>query len=336
MGFLVVLLQINLFMMNRILVLILLLCNSIGIYALKDLSSVQVNDSISARQLQSNFITETDTNKSSMAKKKQITSALLNESDEVLKERLELAAETISGLNSQINFYTWVMSILISVFGIVIPLLGYFFVIKPQSELKQMITTNIGEYLESNRKARIDTALEQLSSQEYFIRVQGLTTLQLLQPISFSENQIARVILTIKNEKLDAVKTSLASMLLFQNSKLADVFFSDDLLTEPTSSYYQTSILYYLQPAKTDKLREIFPRVPNSSALFMSMVAANRQNKDVVLALLNDDVLISEIKKGKTPEDLRQYNRDIRANTNLTDLEYHTTKFYQVLPHFEN
>jgi len=127
-----------------------------------------------------------------------------------LNEAIDIASHTIESQDSLLNgfgtLYT-IITILLAIIGVALPILTYFFGIKPSVETVKALTDNLDkrftEYLRDSRTKQINLALENLTSNNMELRGNAVNYLSLTQYEGFSDDQLFRIFRLLKTPGID-------------------------------------------------------------------------------------------------------------------------------------
>lgn len=152
-----------------------------------------------------------------------------SETNRQLEQTVTQLHETSSVQYSLISgfgvIYT-IITIIIAIVAIIIPLLTYFFSIKPSRDLlnslEARIDNRLEEYLKNSKQRIIDTAIENLFNESEELRNNAISFLSISQHEFFSEIQLFNIYRAIKSDSINSSsKITLAFILTSRENTYA-------------------------------------------------------------------------------------------------------------------
>jgi hypothetical protein len=223
------------------------------------------------------------------------------EQKEILNQRIQQASDTIANLNSLFSSAGTFLGITLTVAIVVIPLLSYFYIVKPQNELQELVDKNIATYIDRNTQQRIDSAIANLESDDVIIAYRAMRVMEYYQPSPLTENQILRIINIIRKTKEPKDRklfdNQLIGLLIFQESPLVKDFFRQDLARE---GYRDAAFLFFSRNENTSELLKMFEKQQNKKEFFEQLLTAlGDQHKKFRMRIYNDkrfvDILLASL-----------------------------------------
>ena len=190
-----------------------------------------------------------------------------------LNKQIDYNERLISRYDTLNNTIFTIIGIILALFAILAPLIGYFFVIKPSKEklleVKEKLTEaqkllddtrhNVdklfAEYLQKNRDNFIDKALTQIESDNTPEIANSINCLDIYKHEGFNDKQILRIITLIKNKHDKS--NFFMKILGFTESIFTTEFFRDYLKNNPSNKLSNWAALYAAKYDKEDFLDDI-------------------------------------------------------------------------------
>ncbi|OYU78924.1 MAG: hypothetical protein CFE23_16410 [Flavobacterium sp. BFFFF1] len=223
----------------------------------------------------------------------------------VLKERLEQASDTINNQNSMVSgfsvIYT-IITIIIALLGISLPILTYFFGIRPSQkaliEFEKNIDSKMAEYLEESRNKQIDQAIENLSEADQELVINAINFLSITNHQGFKENQIFKLFHVLKESNLDDPKKMVIANLLSSKKNIyATEYFKSVLQLK--NNFKSAAIKYFANNGLSENVnlfRDSLKETSDQNKEFhMILYYCSGTNINAVIFLLNDKEFIDII-----------------------------------------
>jgi hypothetical protein len=250
----------------------------------------------------------------------------IRESNEVvstLEKRLNQASETISNENSIITSFGTIYMVLTIVFaliGLLVPIVTYYFGIKPSREqiknLEANFDSRLGEYLKTTKEKEIDTAIERVTNNSIELRQNAITFLSLTQHEGLTDIQYFKLFKILETDQIDSTqKYTLAYVLT--NKK-------NDFATEYCKKVLRTNNLYNeIIPIRYFAMigvKEFIPdlvaylqKVPEKKDSFIRIISHMKiVSLDAVVELFNSDKIIALFNNA---EDLKYFRNHRLTNS---------------------
>jgi hypothetical protein len=205
------------------------------------------------------------------------------------EKRLNLSATVIQNQDSFINRILWVFSILIGILAIFFTLISYFVIIKPskeliedtkklkddlQTNLKNEISVKLSELLNEQRANQIEEYLNNIMSNESYLRTNSFSFFAVNQQIKLTNEQINKIYtFLLSNESNDykMEKGMLESLLSKQEHKNVEKYFRDALEKGLDQNESFINILKYFQFSGFENyLRLLVKAILSSSSPYKS------------------------------------------------------------------
>lgn len=236
---------------------------------------------------------------------KKIEFSELKSQNTILKERLEQASDTINNQNSMVSgfsvIYT-IITIIIALLGITLPILTYFFGIRPSqkalSEFEKNIDQKMGKYLENSRNNQINQAIENLSGNNQELIISAINFLSITNHQGFKENQIFKIFKVLREGNLDdAKKGVIANLLSSKKNVYATDYFKTALFL--SGNIKCASIKYFANNDLSENVnlfRQLLKKAPDQNSEFYTiMTYCAITNRNTVIFLLNDKQFVDII-----------------------------------------
>lgn len=225
--------------------------------------------------------------------------------NKILKERLEQASDTINNQNSMVSgfsvIYT-IITIIIALLGISLPILTYFFGIRPSqkalSEFEKNIDQKMGEYLENSRNDQIEQAIENLSGSNQELIISSINFLSITNHQGFKESQVFKIFKVLRESNLDDAKKSvLANLLSSKKNIYATDFFKSALFVN--GNVKGAAIKYFANIDLSENVN-LFRQLLKDSAdqnseFYTIMTYCAITNRNAVIFLLSDKEFVDNI-----------------------------------------
>lgn len=208
-----------------------------------------------------------------------------------LEKTLEYSEFIISSLNTSIT----IMAIL---FGILLPLLSYWFVIKPQRELKKTLNKNISKYLNRSRQGRIKNSLDTLLSKTAAKahKSNALGVLQYEGIVSkYTETEIHQLIRIAENESIFSIKQGVYDMLVYINDEIVEYFFEKQFMsTNSLDRHYANVYFCNFQDNAMNILQKALVSSKERFTIFTSFFgqATYTRSKEFIIGILNSKEIV--------------------------------------------
>jgi hypothetical protein len=251
----------------------------------------------------------------------------LKKSSEVistLEKRLTQASDTISNQNSIITsfgtIYT-VLTIVFAIIGLLVPVVTYYFGIKPSREqiknLEANFDSRLEEYLKATKEREIDLAIERLTSSSIEVRQNAITYLSLSHHEGLTDVQYFKLFKILETDQIDSTqKYSLAYVLTVKKNDFATEYCKKILRT---SNFYNEIIptRYFAMIGVKEYMRDLIEylrRIPEKRDSFIRIISHMKIiSLDAVVDLFNSDEIISLF---NNPNDL-EYFRNYRLTNSF-------------------
>jgi len=293
----------------------------------------QTDNKSSKEKIENQIIVKSNTNETEINE--------LKYQNTILKERIEQASDTINNQNSLVSgfsvIYT-IITIIIALLGISLPILTYFFGIRPSqkalADFEKNIDQKMGEYLENSRNNQIDQAIENLSGDNQELIISAINFLSITNHQGFKENQIFKMFKILRESNLDDPKKgTIANLLSSKKNIYATDFFKNAIFT--TGNVKGSAIKYFANNDLSENVnlfRELMKNaVDQNSEFYTIMTYCAITNKNAVKFLFNDKEFVDTIKKEF--EDIIKSNfkhglSSFARNFSLTEDELKETYLY--------
>lgn len=262
--------------------------------------------------------------------------------EENLSQKLIDASNTIDYLNSLVNSFGQIFTILgifIGIITLALPIIMYQFGIKPsQRALKDLelnIDTRLSTYLKTVREKEIDTAIENIKSGSTEKKNQAITYLSLTHHEGLTDQQFFRIYNILNNNLSQTnIKSQLAFILTTNKNEYAELLFgSEELRKDPTIKYM--GYLYFSKTGFTNH-RKSLADVINSSEnpgleLNTFVTSLSQYSYTDTIEFFNDKELIDLIEASNSflENDLSA----IMSSLNISEQIYNDSYIYQKLYH---
>jgi len=252
------------------------------------------------------------------------------EQKEILVQRIQQAAETITNLTSIISSAGTFTSVALVIIFAGFPIAGYFLVWKPQNEFQSFVTNNISNYLENSTQQRIDSALKNLESNDVIIAYRAMLVMQYYQQSKLNEGQIRSILNIIRKTKEPKDRklfdNQLIGLLLFQESPLVKEFFKQDLARE---GYRDAAFLYFSRNENVEELIATYNQQENKKEFFDELLLAlGDQHWKFRERIYNDKRIVDPLLKSLNTQQIKALYAEANSKTyELTDVR--KTYFYK-------
>ncbi len=265
-----------------------------------------------------------------------INSSLINANNNFKKE-IDYNEKLLEKYNTLNNTIFTIIGILIAVFGLAIPLLGYFFVYKPaKDELKESkkllndIENNMNklfsDYTLKNKEELIDNALINFETNNIPEISNSIGYLKAHRHEGFNDKQIFRLIKLIKNKNSDS--DIFMRALLSTENEFTEEFFIDYLRKNSTDAHLSIyTILYFATYNKVKYMDDIAEYIIQTSELTGTIASIKTEDISFATLLINNDKLANGI-DNQTLINYASY-MDKYAQEEIAKLDLHNSKLYQ-------
>lgn len=227
-----------------------------------------------------------------------------NETIKVLDERLSQANDTINNQGTMVSSFEVIYSILTIIFtiiGLLIPIVTYYFSIKPSRELIKEIESKIDrrleEYLKKTRQENIDSAIDNLISNSAELKQNSIAYLSLTQHEGLTDVQYFKLYKVLNSSGIDATqKYTLGYILTGKENDFATEYCISILKSR--SPYSELITARYFGMIGVTKYISNFVEylryVPEKPDAFMRIISHMKiVSLDSVIELFNSDEIIS-------------------------------------------
>ncbi|MBX2961605.1 MAG: hypothetical protein KF687_03780 [Cyclobacteriaceae bacterium] len=251
------------------------------------------------------------------------------EQKEILEQRIKQASETIGNLNSIFSSAGTFAGILIVIIIAVVPVISYFYIVKPQNELQELVDNNITSYIKNNTQQRIDSAIANLESDDVIVAYRAMKVLEYYQPAAFNDYQILRIINIIRKTKdpkdRRLFENQLISLLIFQESSLVKEFFKQDLSRE---GYRDAAFLYFSRNENSHELLDVFITQNDKIEFFTELLTAlGDQHKKFRLRIYNNQEFIDILLKDLNVQQIKMLYQNANNSYEFNDIK--STYYYK-------
>lgn len=224
---------------------------------------------------------------------------------DLLEQRISQASDTINNQNSLLGGFETIyaiISIVIALLGIGLPLVTYFFGIKPSQdavkELENNVDKKLAQYLANSRKKRVDEAINNLKSQNTELINNAINYISVTQHDGFTDEQIYKIVLLLKNDNIsDNIKITLAHVLTNRKIDIATEYFLNKI-TDKNSNFKYPAIKYFISttPEYADEILKQAIKTDDCYSNFVYYLSvAGGINKSLVLNQINNKEIIDLI-----------------------------------------
>lgn len=252
----------------------------------------------------------------------------------VLENRLSQSSNIIENQNSIISgfgvIYT-ILTIVFTIIGLLVPVVTYYFGIKPSREQIKNLESNfdnrLEEYLKLSKETEINIAIEKLSDDSPELKQNAIAYLSLTQHQGFSDLQYFKLYKIINSELIDTThKQSLASVLTGKENQFATEYCKNILLSKNQSIEYISAryfgmigVINYIQIFKNyietaQQKEEAFIRIiSHMKVISLNSVIDFLNSKDIISIFNNKEKKIlkksyffSNFEKGNEENKLKE------------------------------
>jgi AraC-like DNA-binding protein len=227
--------------------------------------------------------------------------SLINTTRELRKE-LDYKKELLEDYN-KLNSITFnVISGLFAFFGIIVPLLGYFFVVVPTKEkakeaqeLLDSIKNNLSDLFEKhineNRIALMDNAIKDFEVSNTTGVSSSYLYIQTHMHEGYTDSQVLRALKLIK--KNHPQSGLLLQSLIFTDSVFIEDYFSDFLVNRDKAI---AAIAYMAKYNKQEYINDIVTYlIDEHGRLIYDLIIIARESPDFAFRIINDEKLVNDI-----------------------------------------
>ncbi len=275
-----------------------------------------------------------------ISKKSDSVNKDLEKHEEVLSEKMSDASKTIDYLNSLVNSFSQIFTILGIFIGIITlasPIIIYQFGIKPSQrilkELELNFDTRLSTYLKTAREKEIDAAIENIKTGNTEKKNQAMAYLSLTHHEGLTDQQLFRIYNILKNNISQTnIKSQLAFVLTTNKNEYAESLFdSEESRKDPTIKFM--GYLYFAKTGYTNyrsSLAGVINSSENPSSELNTFVSTLSQYSHTDLVdLFNDKVLTDLIKP--SPSFFENDLSSILTSINISEQLYKDSYLYQKL-----
>lgn len=232
-------------------------------------------------------------------------SKVIKQKEAILDKKLNDASQTIGYLDSLINSFGQIFTILgiyIGLISLIAPILVYQFGIKPSQRALKDLETNfdkrLADYLRNTRNSEIDKAIDNIQNGTVEKLHQALSFLSLTQHEGFSDVQLYRIFSTLKKAADLNTRSQLAFILSTIRNEYAETFFSVETMTaDPVLK--QMGYLYFAKTGfahHVNKLKDIFNlSAPNTQEYLYFLSHLAQYSFNHTIDYFNDENLIDNL-----------------------------------------
>lgn len=220
----------------------------------------------------------------------------------MLEHRLESASEIIRWQDAQINTIQLFLIGVSAFIAIFIPVFTYIFAIKPAKEATEKLKIKFLEFLEGYETKQIEQAIENLKSNDKYLRQSASLYLSLKQYFPFEDRHLFKIQKMLSDPQIeDSTKGVLALLLSNRKSEYADEYFSKLMrgeVQQDTSVYY--ALKYFATAGITDYLEIMAEYILNSKDPYNRYIncasTIAQISKEALLQLVNNENINKNLK----------------------------------------
>ena len=260
---------------------------------------------------------------------------------QILENRLDDASKTIEYLNSIVNSFGQIFTVLgifIGVIALALPVVMYQFGIKPSQralkELELNIDSRLEKYLKNARDKEIDNAIANIDAGSDEKKNQAISYLTLTNHEGLTDQQLFKIYSILnKNRSQTNIKSQLAFILSATKNEFAEALFTkDEMTTDPIIN--QMGYLYFIKTGFENHrttISNVITSAGNSLQEFNTFIINLAQySSEYVIALFNDQELIDSINSILTTE-MKDSLPHILDSVNISDEVFKGTYLFSKL-----
>jgi len=287
-----------------------------------------------------------DKSKTTQANKKELTtlhkidsiSKSIESKETLLNHKIDDASQTIGYLNSIINSFGQIFTILgifIGIIALALPIIMYQFGIKPSQralkDLEANIDSLLGNYLKKARDKEIDNAISSIKSGTVEQKNKAISYLALTQHEGFTDNQLYKIYSILnRNRNETNIKSQLAFILSSQKSDYAEDFFNeDDIKKDPIIK--QMAFLYFTKTGFKNHYSTLTTVINESENQYQDfstfLFNLSQYSFSDVIELFNDNTFIDNLSVVSLPEMKNDFKITLES-LNIPDEIFKNTYLY--------
>ncbi|WP_295122630.1 hypothetical protein [uncultured Chitinophaga sp.] len=264
----------------------------------------------------------------------------LAENEKRLAKKIEDASQTMEYLNSVVNSFGQIFTVLgifIGIVSLALPIVMYQFGIKPSrlalQELEDNIDRRLAMSLSDVRQREIDAAIENLELGNTELRNRAISYLSLTQYGGYSDQQLFRLYSLLKKQHNQPnIKSQIAYILSTKKSEYADDLFSGEILLKDPA-IKQMAFLYFTNTGFKNYKKQLVLvlKTTDSGSEFLTFAYNLAQHShSELLELLHDEELVN-LASDVHGDDLFRNFESLVATYNVDRPAYEKTYFYTKL-----
>jgi len=264
---------------------------------------------------------------------------IVDKKETVLTQRLDDASKTIDYLNSLINSFGQIFTILgifIGIIALALPVVMYQFGIKPSQralkELESNFDTRLSSYLKNARDNEIDKAINNIQNGSPEKKNQAIAYLTLSYHEGLTDQQLFRIYAILnRNLNQSNIKSQLAFILTTSKNEYAEhLFGNEESIRDPIIK--QMAYLYFTKTGFTnhrENIASIINTAENPVEEFITFVINLAQySYSEVIELFNDENLIDLLNIGSSST-IRSTFANILPNINISEQVFNGSYLYR-------
>jgi hypothetical protein len=220
--------------------------------------------------------------------------------DDPLQKRVELLEQTtqkfasVSSYLSIFEIIIVVLSVLIGIVGLSLPLMVYFFQLRPAQQVlaklddfDDKLEDKLIEYLHNEEQKRINKAIDEVVNPDETVAYNAIQYLSFNQFFNFSDDQLFKVCTHLRSGLDSQKKAMLASILAKRQTDFADQYFQEIIRAHDFGNLVYPAISYFARVGIGVYVQDIahFIRTANNASLNPMFIANNYFN--VAVNVLN-------------------------------------------------
>lgn len=220
---------------------------------------------------------------------------------DLLERKLNYSEFIILSLNTA-------LTIVAVLFGFLLPLASYVFVIKPQRELKLTLTNNIKRYLESERKDTLKSAFKILASKSSSEVERRLALDDLVGCMSRppKQGELLKIIHILENESEPHLRQDLHFLLTQKKHFVVESFYAKQWKEESVESGAHFANVYFCNYPE-NAVHRLLPILKDglpATEKFFSLYnqAVNGRNKNLIRQLVDSHEIAAFVQVGVLPD----------------------------------
>ncbi|GGG51104.1 hypothetical protein BXY58_1272 [Epilithonimonas arachidiradicis] len=256
---------------------------------------------------------------------------------DILEDRIEQATETISNQNSLISsfgtIYT-ILTIIFTVIGLIVPIVTYFFGIKPSREQIKNLELNFNErldlYLKETKQKEINFAIENITKGSLEQKQSSIAYLSIIQHEKLTDDQYFKLFKILSNNKIDITQAyTLAYVLIGKKNEYATEY-CYDILKNKMEFMEFIAVKYFSIIGLKDSIPHFIKYLSEISDKNSALIRIISYMKQITLEA-TDDFLNSDITNVFVLEDRKSISSNLLDFTFQSQPEkerFKKTKFY--------